>query len=84
MATAALALDEEKGPCPYCGAPFISREPWWVRPVDNEADAQWGTLYMCANTHPVFRIDEVPTDEEIMNRPSCRVYNDQSPTENET
>jgi hypothetical protein len=63
-----------EGACPLCGSAWVSKEPWWKVPVQDERQAEWGMLYICKRAHPLFRGDEIPTREVIENRQGCRSY----------
>lgn len=57
-------------------AELVSREPWWAEPPragQDEAELTWGYLEIYRDG--TFRFDPSrPSDEEIRNRPGCRVW----------
>ncbi len=54
---------------------LISREPWWAKPPapgQDEMECAWGWLEFYSDGS--WQVDNTrPTDEEIRNRPGCRL-----------
>ncbi|HHI71504.1 MAG TPA: hypothetical protein ENJ91_10910 [Rhodobacteraceae bacterium] len=54
---------------------LVSREPWWAyppRPGQSELEVEWGYLETYDDGTLRF-VRERPSDEEILNRKSCRL-----------
>ena len=54
---------------------LISREPWWAlppKPGQSESELDWGYLEHHAGGRFEF-VQQRPTDDEIRNRPGCRL-----------
>ncbi len=67
-------MTQRPSECPLCAGCWISKDVWWAVPKANDAQCDWGYLYLCARGHPYFDLSEPPSAAEVASRKHCREH----------